>query len=91
MTPTPTPVPGVNWYYDVQMSAPLTAGAVWAVLLLFAFVMLVRPRQRTLQLFTLAVVVSFPLALINAGWWAFSLYFFTLLYMIISTLLRIAD
>lgn len=86
MTPTPTPVPGVNWYWDMQVAAPSSVAAIWAVLLLLMVVMLARPQTRTLQVFELVFLCCLPLMVLNAGLWAFSLWFFVGIYAVINGL-----
>lgn len=90
VTVTPTPMPGVSWYHDVQMNATFTAAAVWAVLILFVFVLLVRPQMRTIQIFEILVIVTFPLMILNVGYWVMTMYFFTAVYMIFNALGRIS-
>lgn len=90
-TPTPTPIPGVNWYWDVQTSAPLTAGAVWAVLVLLLIVTIFQRKQRILQGVQVITLVSLPLALVNAGWWALTVYLFVSLFILVGGILRIGD
>ena len=90
-TPTPTPIPGVNWYWDVQTGAPLTAGAVWAVLVLLLIVTIFQRKQRILQGVQVITLVSLPLALVNAGWWALTVYLFVSLFILVGGILRIGD
>ena len=90
MTPTPTPDPGVSWYYAMQLAAPSTTAAIWAVLLLLMLILIARPQSRTLQVIELVFFACLPLAVINAALWAFSLYFFTGIYAIINGVQSIA-
>lgn len=86
-----TPLPGVDAYHDLQMAAPLIGGAVWAVLILFIIVLVSKPRQRFIQLFTLMVLISFPLAIVNVGWWAITLYIFTAAIRLIDAIFHFID
>jgi hypothetical protein len=72
-------------------NAPLTAGAVWAVLILLLFVLLSKPKQRTLQVISAMLVISLPLSLINAGVWAVTLYIFVVLYQVIASVFRLFE
>ena len=81
----------MEFYHDLQMNAPLMAGAVWAVLILLVFVMLTRPKQRELQVFSCMLVIAFPLAILNAGMWAISLYVFYLIYQIINSIFHLIE
>lgn len=90
-TPTPTPVPGVNLYWDLQMNAPQTLGATWAMALLMIIVAIVRPRQRTLLLVSILAIITLPVSIINAGWWALTNYFFAAAYLLIATVFKLGD
>ncbi len=91
MTPTPVPPPGTNWYWDVQQNAVLATASVWAVLVLFIFVLMVKPQQRTMQAFLTMAVICLPLAILNSSVWAVTMYFYTGLYAVLHLLGRIAD
>jgi hypothetical protein len=85
------PLPGVDMWYDIRTNAPLTAGAVWAVLILLLFVLLSKPRQRTLQVISAMFVICLPLSIINAGVWAITLYIFVVLYQVIASVFRLFE
>jgi hypothetical protein len=75
----------------IAENAPLTAGAVWAVLILLVFVLLTRPKQRMLQVLDCMFLATLPLAIVNAGIWAITLYVFVLLYHIIASMFRLIE
>ncbi len=89
--PTTSPYPGVDFYHDLQANAVLTAGAVWAVLFLIVFVTLTRPKQRTLLVLSLLILISLPLAILNSAVWAITVYLFVLFFQIINTLFHLID
>ncbi|MBI5303771.1 MAG: hypothetical protein HY868_16670 [Chloroflexi bacterium] len=91
MTPTPTPIPGVNFYWDLQTAAPLTAGAVWAVLILLLFVCVFQRKQRILLGTLGIVIVSMPLSIINAGWWALTVYLFVTAFVLLGGILQVGE
>lgn len=90
-TPTPTPFPGSNLYWDIQQGAPLTAGAVWAVMVLILVVGVFQRKQRILLGTFIFAVVSMPLSIINAGWWALTLYLFVSAFVLLGGLLQIGE
>lgn len=90
-TPTPTPIPGSNLYWDLQQGAPLTAGAVWGVLILLLIVGVFHRKQRILLGTFTFVIASMPLAIINAGWWALTLYLFVTAYVLLGSILQIGE
>ena len=89
MTPTPVPTPSfvVQTVIEqgLQTNYLLVIGSIWAGLLRFVFVSLSGDRQRTQLAFLIIVIASLPVLLINAGWWAITVYFFVLLYRIITS------
>ena len=87
-TPISTPIPGVDLYWDIQAAAPLTAGAVWAVMILLLFVTIFQRKQRILLGTYLFVLVSMPLSIINAGWWALTNYLFVTLFVLVAGVLQ---
>lgn len=90
-TPTPTPFPGSNLYWDIQQGASLTAGAVWAVMLLILIVGVFQRKQRILLGTFIFAVVSMPLAIINAGWWALTLYLFVSAFVLLGGIMQIGE
>jgi hypothetical protein len=90
-TPTPTPTPGANLYWDIQTAAPLTAGAVWAVMLLLLFIVLFQRKQRILLGETMFIIASMPLSIINAGWWALTVYLFSTIFVLVAGILQWGD
>ena len=90
-TVTPFPLPGANWYWDMQMNSALTTGAVWAVLILVIAVVMVRPHQRTILVLLIMSIVTSPLMVINASAWVVTLYTFVSLYMLLARLGMVAD
>jgi len=90
-TPTPTPIPGVNMYWDIQQGAPLTAGAVWGVLILLLVVGTFQRKQRILQGTFMFVIASLPLAIVNAGWWALTLYLFVTAFVLLGGILQVGE
>ena len=90
MTPTPVPTPSFVVQTVIEQGLATNylyvIGAVWAVLLLFVVASLSSDRQRTQGAFLIIVAVTFPMILINAGWWAITVYFFVLLYWLVSAI-----
>jgi hypothetical protein len=88
---TPTPFPGVNLYWDIQTAAPLTAGAVWGVMILLLFITIFQRKQRILLGVYMFVLASLPLSIINAGWWALTVYLFTTVFVLVAGVLQIGE
>lgn len=86
--PTPTPIPQVQTLIEagLQQNYALLVGAVWSVLLLFLFSSLAGDRVKNQQAFLIILLASFPVLLVSVGWWALSIYFFYLLYLVVVAL-----
>lgn len=99
MTPTPlptaTPLPTPSYVVQTMIEQGMIAnplpliGVIWAVLFLFVISSLSGDRQRSQLAFLIIVLVSFPLVFLNYGVWVFSIYFFYLVYSVVSTLRRV--
>lgn len=87
MTPTPLPTPSYVVQTVIEQGLSVNymfvIGAIWAVCFLYVVAFITDDRQRTMLFALILVICSFPVLLINAGWWAMTNYIFFLMYRLI--------
>lgn len=70
--------------YYLQANASYIAAACVGVLVLYVFASMVFDTVKSQNHFLIVLLVSMPLVVVNAGWWALFVYIFFMLVMVLA-------